>query len=74
MKKKILPYLTLFFTFLLGNYNGFIALWQLPESSPRVVFPYSTASLPPVDQEKLAKGIRIESEEELRNLLEDYLS
>ena len=74
MKKKILPYLTLIFTFLLGHYNGFIALWQLPEPKPRVVFPYSTASLPRADQEKLADGILIESEEALQQLLEDYLS
>ena len=74
MKKKILPYLTLIFTFLLGNYNGFIALWQLPESNPTVVFPYSTASLPLADQEKLADGILIESDEQLQKLLEDYLS
>ena len=74
MQKKILPYLTLFLTFLLGNYNGFIALWQLPDPNPRVVFPYSAASLPPADQEKLEEGILIDSEDALQKLLEDYLS
>lgn len=74
MKNRILPYLTLVFTFLLGNYQGYIALWQLPEENPMVVFPYSISSLPLHDQQQVCKGILIETELELQQLLEDYLS
>ena len=67
-------YLALFFTFLLGCRDGFIALWKIPEPDPVCVFPYRVSSLPPQDRERLQKGIRVETTEELEQLLEDYLS
>ena len=67
-------YLALIFAFLLGSYEGFVALWKEPEPEPVKIFPYSVASLPREDQVRLEKGIRIESAEELMELLEDYLS
>lgn len=67
-------YLTLFLAFLLGSHEGFIALWRSPGGEPDQVFPYSVASLPPEDQQRLKEGIRIESEADLLRLLEDYLS
>jgi hypothetical protein len=67
-------YLTLFFTFLLGSHEGFIALWTSPGGNPIQVFPYSVASLPPEDQKRLEAGISLDSEEALIGLLEDYLS
>jgi hypothetical protein len=38
------------------------------------VFPYRAEMLPAADRQALEKGIRIESEDELARLLEDYLS
>ena len=67
-------YLALVFTFLIGNYKGFIALWKDPAGDPAIVFPYSVSSLPPQDQQLVNKGIYLESEGQLNRLLEDYLS
>ncbi len=67
-------YLALIFTFLLGSYNGYVALWKDGAAQPVQVFPYSVQSLPPADQVRLAKGIPITSYEQLQMLLQDYLS
>ncbi len=67
-------YLTLFFAFLLGSHEGFVALWTSPGGDPAHIFPYSLDSLPPADRQRLEQGITIESEAELQALLEDYLS
>lgn len=67
-------YFTLFFTFLLGSHNGFIALWITPDPQPVRVFPYRVSSLPAEDQQRLSQGIRLESRQALIALLEDYLS
>lgn len=72
--RHIYMYLTLFFTFIIGSHEGFVALWKSPGGEPDQVFPYSVASLPPEDQKRLEKGIVIDSKEELIQLLEDYLS
>ena len=67
-------YLTLIFAFLIGNYQGYIALWTQETPKPDYVFPYSIASLPPADQTAVNNGIRVETEKELDQMLEDYLS
>lgn len=74
MYRHVYGYLALIFTFLLGNYNGYIALWKEGDSIPLRVFPYSVQSLPPADQKLIANGIPIASQEQLQMLLEDYLS
>lgn len=74
IKKRGCLYLTLFFTFLIGNYNGYIALWTGNSAKPDYVFPYSVASLPPADQTEVNNGIHITTRNELERLLEDYLS
>ncbi|MBQ8834712.1 MAG: hypothetical protein IJ001_07295 [Oscillospiraceae bacterium] len=60
--------------FLLGNHNGYIALWEDGKAEPRQIFPYTVASLPPADQKALEEGIRLKDAGELLQLLEDYLS
>ena len=72
--KRVSVYLALFWAFLLGNHEGFIALWIPPNPEPVKVFPYSVTALPRADQELLKKGILVESKEKLDSLLEDYLS
>lgn len=74
MLKKAHMYFSLFFLFILGCRDGYIALWKDSDPEPVRVFPYSVASLPEADRQALEKGIRLESREELLALLEDYLS
>ncbi len=72
--KRYYCYLALIFTFILGNYNGRIALWHENSNHPVQVFPYYVHVLPPADQERLKNGIPIGSPEQLQMLLQDYLS
>lgn len=74
MVRKAYRYLALIFTFLIGSYNGYVALWVDGSTQPAKVFPYSVQSLPPADQLRLQKGIEISSLEQLQMLLQDYLS
>lgn len=74
MRKEKYLYLALFFGFLLGIHDGFIALWRTDSPQPAEVFPYRADSLPIADQEALKKGIPVESAQDLAHLLEDYLS
>lgn len=60
--------------FLLGIHEGKIALWYQDDPTPITVFPYSAKLLPAEDRRALEEGIRFDSPEELKRLLEDYLS
>ena len=60
--------------FLLGIYEGHIALWKDGSTEPVEVFPFRAGMLPPADQNKLRDGIRIENPQQLASLMEDYLS
>ena len=74
MIRKRYGYLALICLFLLGSYKGYIALWTDESKEPAKVFPYSVQSLPPADQKKLEKGIKLSSADDLYALLQDYLS
>ncbi len=74
IKRHFLLYYTVLFGFLLGIHKGKIALWKDNWSQPIQVFPYSATILPKADQEKLAKGIHVDTLDELYQLVEDYLS
>ena len=67
-------YLALLFGFLLGVSDGYITLWRNTDPNPLQVFPYRAEMLPEADYLALERGIEISTEEELRQLLEDYLS
>ena len=67
-------YFTLLFGFLLGISDGYIALWKDGNPKPLQVFPYRAEYLPSADQQALEKGIHINNKQELKQLLEDYLS
>ncbi len=60
--------------FLLGVQDGRIALWKDGEAHPWRVFPYPVSALPTETQQALKNGIRIDSSEELNQLLENLLS
>lgn len=57
----------------LGIHQGYLALWQQPDSQPDRVFPYRASLFPAKDQAALEKGIPYSSASELSRLLEDYL-
>lgn len=60
--------------FLLGVYEGKIALWKDNQKEPMKVFPYQATMLPEADQQRLREGIHVDSLSELYKLVEDYLS
>ena len=60
--------------FLLGNHKGYLALWKEDRPDPYQIFPVKVESLPPSDQESLARGIRARSEQAQAGQLEDFLS
>lgn len=71
--RKILP-LLLCAGFLLGIHDGYIALWQGEDPQPVRIFPYRAELLPPADQQRLEKGIRVQTREDVTRLLEDFCS
>ena len=72
-RKKYLCHILLF-GFLLGIYEGKIALWKDNQEKPIKVIPYQVSMLPKEDQQALKRGIRFESMRELYQFVEDYLS
>lgn len=74
MKRYPLALSLLCLGFLLGVYEGKVALWIDGISKPYYISEYSVQLLPPADQQRLEQGIKVRSREELNRLLEDYLS
>lgn len=74
MKKWIILYCITLLGFLLGIHNGQIALWEDGKTEPVKVFPYRAEMLPAKDRQRLEKGIRFESKQDLMERMEDYLS
>ena len=70
--KKICT-LTLAAGFLLGLRQGRLTLWQDDDPHPVQIYDIRADSLPPADQLRLRRGIRVESRESLWLLLENYL-
>jgi hypothetical protein len=64
----------LLFGFLLGIYEGKVALWKDNQKKPIKVFPYQASQLPEADQERLRQGVHVDSIGELYKLIEDYFS
>ncbi|MBE6934296.1 MAG: hypothetical protein E7462_04505 [Ruminococcaceae bacterium] len=74
MKKQAILCNILLLGFLLGVYEGKIALWKDNQVKPMKVFPYQVSMLPEADQRALQKGIKINKLSQLYKLIEDYLS
>ena len=74
MFKRVIATNLLLFGFILGIHEGKIALWKDNQSKPMKVFPYQASILPEADQQRLEKGIHVDSLSELYKLVEDYLS
>ncbi|NLK43951.1 MAG: hypothetical protein GX300_06125 [Tissierellia bacterium] len=64
--------------FIIGEKDGKIAIFKIGESGERVVETifedYPISLLMEIDQEKLIEGIRVDSEEELTEILENFIS
>ena len=58
----------------LKDYNGQIALFVGDEINPKEIYNTFTTSLPLEDANDIRNGITVYSEEELNELLENYLS
>ncbi len=74
MKKQKILSSILLFGFLLGIYEGKIALWSDHKKEPIRVLPYSASILPKNDRQRLQNGIRFNTLDELKDFVEDYLS
>ncbi len=58
----------------LGIYRGYLALFTGTEEIPAETYDVMVRTLPEADRARLIAGIAVESEEELRRLLEDFTS
>ena len=74
MKKQAIIANILVFGFILGVYEGKVALWKDNQKKPMKVFPYQVSVLPPADQERLRNGIHADTLGELYKMVQDYLS
>lgn len=71
-RKQILTLLLL--GFLVGSYNGRLAVWKGDDPQPYRIYPCPVYLLPKEDRQALQRGIRIDSMEDLSNFLENFLS
>ncbi len=60
--------------YILKNHNGRIALFSSKSEIPIKIYDIYAKSLPEKDTQALNEGIKAESEAELNNLIETYLS
>ncbi|NLV89017.1 MAG: hypothetical protein GX021_06605 [Tissierellia bacterium] len=64
--------------YIIGEKNGKIAIFKIGESGEKIletIFEdYPISLLMEIDQEKLIEGIRVDSEEELTEILENFIS
>ncbi len=73
MKCRVLSFMLLC-GFLLGVYEGKVAIWKDGEPHPSQVFPYSVSNLPDSDRKTLEKGIYFHSKAQIFKFITDYLS
>ena len=60
--------------FLVGSYNGRIAVWKDDDPEPFRVYPCPIYLLPKKEQEALRRGIRIDDMQDVHNFLENFMS
>lgn len=69
---SILPALLL--GFLIGSYNGRLAVWKDDDPQPFRVYPCPIYLLPKADRTAVERGIIINDMEDVTNFLENFLS
>lgn len=64
--------------FVIGEQNGYIAIFNISENGERILYKsftdYPLSLLIDIDQDKLREGIIVNSEEELSEILENFIS
>lgn len=60
--------------YLLKTYDGKLAMFTTDLVVPEMVFDIYVKNLPLLDQQELARGVRVESYDKLTALIEDYIS
>ncbi len=64
--------------YIVGEHNGYIAIFSIDESGERILYKsftdYPINILIDIDQDKLKEGIRVDSEEELSETIENFIS
>ena len=73
MKRISIAYSLLLTGFLLGINEGRIALWKYEDPHPFAVFPYYAGLLPQDLQDNLKNGIQFDDENQIVEILRDYL-
>lgn len=77
MKNRILPRLLcapILLGFLIGTYNGRLAVWKGDDPEPYRVYPCPVYLLPKDERDALRRGIRIDSMDDVSDFLENFLS
>lgn len=65
---------SMLFAFLIGTHEGRLSIWKDGDPAPAKVLPVPTALLPSKVQSILRQGVRVESDEEMAQLLEAFTS
>lgn len=60
--------------FLLGSYNGRLAVWKDDDPQPYRVYPCPVYLLPKEERDALRRGIRIDNMDDVSDFLENFLS
>ena len=76
MRKRLshIAIAVLCFSFLLGIKNGKVVLWKDGQSEPVKTYSYPLSMLPKEAREALKNGVPLESEQQLYDMIQDYLS
>lgn len=61
-------------SYIIGEYDGKVAVFKENEDSPVEIFNSYTNMLPLEDAQALKNGIKVHSEDELNRIIEDYIS
>jgi len=72
--KRVLSATVLALSLYLGLYNEYLALWDSGRSTPVKIYPYQISVYSKIDKSTLEKGIKITSDAQLSQLLDDFLS
>ena len=60
--------------YVLGEYEGYLAVFRVEQQKPYQVLQMPVQLLPEEDQGAIEAGIHVQTEQELRRLLEDFAS
>ena len=61
-------------SYIIGEYDGKVAIFKENDDSPVEIFNSYTNMLPLEDAQALKNGIKVHSEDELNRIIEDYIS